>query len=413
LRNYYRSFAAVTALDTVDRAEFLPYIWRQKAEISAMHDIGREFWVTLDHSIGLTMRLLKNTKETMGEPTQTMLRPLFGRINRELNTILQKITDEEFGYLKNELKIFHHIVSHTINLVDKNVAHFVPRFLFISLIEQMRLLYPLGERTVNPTALARGDYRLLVTRHVAHQFSKRLVEIIDFLLWYREVSPVLLPEHRQEYQAKLLAMTRDAIDERMEFSDTDGYSMREMILELREIVTTSLITEKFMEISNELSYAAGDAPIDADKWLSAFCAVFMPSVGDDRKNNTIIRDLTIAERLLTDAMVAAEAEDTEKLHRQIFLASSIRPFLTDVTRPLLSPKVGLELDIFFEIMEYLDHLYPDVIITADLSRAFRKTRQLLDEEIERVKVTGAVTITDDDIQLFIDKVNGLRARETT
>jgi hypothetical protein len=412
LKNYYRSFAAVAALDAADRTEFLPYIWRQKAEISAMHDIGREFWVTLDYSIGLTMQLLKNTKETMSEPIQTVLRPIFGRINRELNTILQKVTDEEFGYLKHELKILHHIVSHTINLVDKNVAHFVPRFLFISLIEQMRLLQPLGERTVDPALLARGDYRLLVTRHVARQFSTRLVGIIDFLLWYREVSPVLLPEHQQEYQARLTAMVREALDERLEFAETEGYSMREMIVELREIVTTSLIAEKFMEILNELSYSSGDAPIKPDKWLAAFCSVFMPIETDERgKNNTIVRDLTIAEILLTDAMMAAEAGDTEKLYRQIFLAGSMRPFLINVTGPLLPPKIGLELDIFLEIMEFLDHLYPEVIITADLSRAFRKTRQLLDEEIERVKVTGAVTITDDDIHLFIDKANSLRGRE--
>jgi len=411
LRSYYRSFNAVTAFDTVDRTEFLPYIWRQKAEISAMHDIGREFWVTLDHSIGLTMSLLKSTKETMGEPIQTVLRPIFGRINRELNTILQKVTDEEFGYLKHELKIFHHIVSHTINLVDKNVSHFVPRFLFISLIEQMRLLYPLNERTMNPALLARGDYRLLVTRHVARQFSTRLVAIIDFLLWYREVLPVLQPEYRQEYQTQLSAMVREALDERIEFTETEGYSMREMILELREVVTLSLIAEKFMEIMNELAFASSDTPLNADKWLDAFCSVFMPPVGDDRRNNTIVRDLTIAERLLTEAMVAAEAEDAEKLHRQIFAAGSIRPFLNDVTGPLLPPKIGLELDVFFEIMEYLDHLYPEVILTADMNRAFRKTRRLFDEEIERIKVTGAVTITDDDIQLFIDKVNGLRARE--
>ncbi len=411
MRSYYRSFAAVAAQDAVDRDALLPYIWRQKAEISAMHDIGREFWVTLDHSIGLTMQLLKNTKETMGEPIQTVLRPIFGRITRELNTILQKVTDEEFGYLKHELKIFDHIVTHTINLVDKNVSHFVPRFLFVSLIEQMRILYPVGVRTVNPLLLARGDYRLLVTRHVARQFSTRLVGIIDLLLWYREALPVLQPEHRQEFQTRFQATVREALDERMEFVETEGYSMSEMMLELREVVTASLIAEKFMEIMNELSFAAGDAPLAHDKWLDAICSVFLPPVGDERRNNTIVRDLTIAERLLGEALIAVEAGDAEKLHRQLFLAGAIGPFLTEVTAPLLSPKLGLELDVFFEIMDYLDHLYPDLVITTELKRAFRKTRLIFDDEIERVKVTGTVTISDDDIQLFIDKVSGLRARE--
>lgn len=410
MKEYYRSFIALSSFKNPDRAALLPYIHRQKAEISALHAIRYDFWTTLDYTIDLTMRLLKNPKETVGEPTQTVLRPLFGTINRELNTILQKVTDDEFGYLKHELKVFHHIVTHTINLVDKNVAHFVPRFLFVSLIEDMRLLYPLCERTINPALLARRDYRLLVTRHLAGRSDKRLVGIIDLLLWYREVAPVMVREDRQEYHGKLMALVRSALDQPVEFLGSDAYSLRDMIVELRETVTASLIAERFMAILNELSYVPADMQLDADKWLGDLCAVFIPSPIDERKNNAVLRDLSIADRILSESMVAAEAEDLDTLHRHLFLAGSIRPFVSEVTQPLLSPKVALELDIFFEIMEFFEHQFPDIIMPTELQRAFRRTHRILGEEIERIKVTGSVTISDDDIQLFIDKVNSLRAQ---
>ncbi len=411
MRSYYRSFAAVNALEEMDREALLPYIWRQKTEISALYEIRPTFWVTLDYAIALTMHLLKSAKKTIGEPIQTILRPLYGRTSRELDTILHKVSEEEYGYLKHELKIFHHIVTHTINLVDKNLSHFIPQFLFISLIERMRLLYPLEERTVSPLLLAHGDYRLLLTRHLAKQFNKRLVGVIDFLLWYRETGPSAQPEHREAYLARFQKLVRESLEEPTVFTEAEGYSLREMIVELREAVTASLIAEKFMEIQNALSFAPADELLDAPRWLESFCGVFLPPTSDDRRADTIVRDLTIAEHILTDALAAAEAEDLDRLHRQILLAGSIRPFLQDVTAGLLPPKVALELDVFFEIMELLDHLYPDVFLSGEMHRAFRKTRQVLIEEIEQVKVTGTVNVSEEDILLFIDKAFFLRARE--
>ncbi len=125
----------------------------------------------------------------------------------------------------------------------------------------------------------------------------------------------------------------------------------------------------------------------------------------------VLRDLTLAEHILTDAIAAAEAEDLDRLHRQILLAGAIRPFLQEVTTGLLPPKTALELDVFFEIMELLDHLYPEVLLSGEMHRAFRKTRQIIAEEIERTKVTGAATISEEDILLFIDKALSLRSRE--
>lgn len=187
--------------------------------------------------------------------------------------------------------------------------------------------------------------------------------------------------------------------------------MREMVVELREAVTSSLIIEKFMEIQNALSFGSSDEVIDADRWLGVFCSVFLPPTLEDRRVNTIVRDLSIAERILTDALAAAEAEDLDRLHRQILLAGSIRPFLQDVTAWLLPLRVSLELDVFFEIMELLEHLYPDVVIPLEMRNAFRKTRQVIVDEIERTKGTGAVTISDEEITLFIDKAYSLRARD--
>ncbi len=411
MRSYYRSFAAVHALEEMDRSELLPYIWRQKAEISALYDIRPSFWVTLDYAIALTMNLLKSTKKTIGDPVQTVLRPLYGRTSRELDIILHKASDEEYGYLKHELKMFHHIITHTINLVDKNLSHFVPQFLFISLIERMRLLYPLEERAINPILLAHGDYRLLLTRHLAKQFNKRLVGIIDFLLWYRETAPSAQPEQREAYLSRFQTLVRESLEEPTVFTETESYSLREMIVELREAVTSSLIAEKFMEIQNALSFASTDELLDTPRWLESFCCVFLPPTGEDRRADTMVRDLTIAEHILTDALAAAEAEDLDRLHRQILLAGAVRPFMQDVTAGILPLKTALELDVFFEIMELLDHLYPEVLLSGEMHRAFRKTRQVLAEEIERVKVTGTVNISEEDILLFVDKAFFLRARE--
>lgn|GEM_PF-863416 len=410
MKSYYRSFAALHNMEDVNREALLPYIWRQKTEISALYDIAPTFWVTLDYAITLTMHILKSTKRIIGEPIQSVLRPLYGRMSRELDTLLRKVSDEEYGYLKHELKIFHHIITHTINLVDKNLTHFVPQFLFISLIERMHLLYPIEEKTINPALLAHGDYRLLVARHLAKNFNKRLVATIDFLLWYREIAPSVQPEHRELYRTRFQTLVREALDEPATYTATENYTMREMVVELREAVTSSLIIEKFMEAQNALSFAPSDEVIDAVRWLESFCSIFLSPTSDDRRANTIVRDLSIAEHILTDALAAAEAEDLDRLHRQILLAGSVRPFLQDVTAWLLPLRVSLELDVFFEIMDLLDHLYPDVVIPPEMRNAFRKTRQVITEEIERIRGTGVVTITDEEITLFIDKAYSLRAR---
>ncbi len=410
MNRYYRAFKKVRELSEQNREELIPYIWRQKAEISVICGVSHDFWVLLDYTIGITRDILKTPKETAQTGIQAELKPIFERFNSQLQRTFQKIQDQEFHYIKQELKTFHHILTHTINLIDRNLAHFIPSYLFITLIENMLVAAPLEDKTIDPGLLARRDYAVLIARHISRNFSPVTVELIDHLLYYREISPFLRPVDRAELHRKIAAKIDAALGEKFAYNDSEQYTMQQLIIELREVITASLITEKQIEIMNDLRYLADDKAADADKYINALASLFIQNTSERQRNTTVLRDLSIAILLLNNTLIALESGDKERLSQQLHLARALKEFFTDVTMYLLPESLSLQFAIFLEVMEYLDFLYPSVCMTPDIGQVIRKIRQLFVEETEKISRQETTTISQDEILLFIDKIAKLKAR---
>lgn len=411
MRSYYESFNKIIELNDFDRNDLTPYIWQQKAEICALHNTGPEFWIVLDYLIHLTSDLLKHPKDKAEKAIQTILRPLYEKHNPQIQSLYRKIPEQEFYYLKQELKTIHHIISHTINLIDKGMPHFIPSYLFVSSIENMKLLYPQNEKAYNPAMLTRRNYPVLLARHIASNFSRVVVEFIDFLLWYREISPVLLTEDRIKLHQEAVEKKDVLMEEKYLYNTAEQYSLQHLIIELREVITSSLIAEKLSEIIEDIAKLPEGAPLDATRYLMEISSIFIPNSTEMNKNNTIVRDLSIITIILNNILIAIESGDKEKLFSQIYLSKSLSGFLGNVTKYLLSPAVALELNTFIELMRFFDFSYPTIYLTPEINNTIRKLRKIMMDELERIKSKEDITILNDDILLFVDKVSKLRAKE--
>ncbi|MFO7735194.1 MAG: hypothetical protein R6W70_03140, partial [bacterium] len=153
---------------------FLEHMWQKKNELSAELDIDPNFWVTLDYMIHLTSSLLKMKKSIAEKQIHKSLRPLFEKNYSDIRNLYRKIPENRYPDTQKDAKTFHHIVSHTINLIDKSYSHFIPSYLFILSIENMTMLSPRLEMCVDSAVLARKNFPLLMTRHLSVDFSSSL-----------------------------------------------------------------------------------------------------------------------------------------------------------------------------------------------------------------------------------------------
>ena len=110
MKRYYDALKKIEELYNFDREKLLPYIWRQKEEVCASISIDPKFWVVLDYTISLTSKLLKEKKAVAEKNIQNILRPIFEKYNAQIQKIYQRIPEDDYCYVKEELKAFHHIV---------------------------------------------------------------------------------------------------------------------------------------------------------------------------------------------------------------------------------------------------------------------------------------------------------------
>ncbi len=413
MKDYYKALQKISAVSTFDRTEFFPYIWRQKEEINSLLNVDYKFWITLDYAILLTLRILKKPKDIAEKEIQEILRPTFDKYNIQIQKIYQKIPSEQYFYIKEEIKQFHHIMSHTLNLIDKRLSHFIPSFLFISIIDNMKILSPASHRTVDPGILARGSYTTLIARQLCIKYNSQLLEIIDFMLWYKEISHLLLPEDRKLMGRELLAKINSLLRQRYSFDVSGEYSIKHLIIELRDVVTSSLINEKLYEIKEEIELNNDGRMLNISKFLSNISSIFLPQSAENYKNNTIVRDLTIAAMILANSLTALQEGDKERLFSHIYLGKTLKGFFSNVTRYLLPPQLALYFNVFLEFIDFLDTSQTSVSPDKQLENVVKGMIKEFQNEIDAMRAKSEITITNESTLLFIDKTRKLRAKGET
>jgi len=409
LKSYYESYNKLIELTDYKNTDLSPYLWRQKSEISSLYGIEPGFWPRVDYLIGLTTSTLKKPKKVIEQNVDKILRPLYEKYNSRLDKIYKKIPEKEYLYLKNDLKTFHHIVAHTINLIDKNFAHFIPSYLFISSIDNMLILSPRYENTINPGFLARNNYRTLLTCHLAGNFSLNLKKSVEFLLWYREVSSLLFNEDKIKYRNQFKLILDKVLKERLPETIENDQTLQHAVRELRGVITSSLIFEKVLDILNDINMSEKHSPLDVEGYLSEIGNIFIPDSIDSEKQNSIIRDLTVIIIILKNIYEAIETSNKNKLFNHINIFLSLKTFFNEITRFLLPVRLQSTFMLTLETIGFIESIFPAMIIEDQLKMLLLDLVKIISKEIDKIKDENTITITINDIHLFLDKFKLLRA----
>ncbi|MCK5807555.1 hypothetical protein KAH37_01070 [bacterium] len=402
MKNYYEGLQKLKECNHLSITQLQNYSWHQKREISAQLILAPDFWVTVDYAISLTQEILKQNKVAAERGIQEILRPLFEQYNKKISKTYQRLSDDEHFFIKNELKTFHHIVTHTINLIDKRVPHLTPRFLFISSIEHLKILAPAGDHCCDPRTLAEKKFSSLFSRHIASQYSQSLVDIIDNLLWQQQVRNHLLPADISLANAALVTKLTTAIKEQFIFDNSSDYRVEQLISELKKVVNVSLIKQSLEEILVEVKAHPAESLINAPLYLDKIAELFI-STKTDNTPRFVVRDLTIISRIMNKIKEAVKKQERELLHQQLILGLAMKPMMENVISYLVSPIVGMKMLMAFELIFGLNEAFPSITAALPYQAMIDDLITAFDAERKRTQKFASVTISEEEIELYIDK----------
>ncbi len=405
MKSYYNAFNKLKEFQNPNRELLIPYIHKQKKELSFYLGISSEFWISLDYAICLTKRLLKSGKNELESNINTILKPIFKKHNKKVLDIYRKIPEKSYKFLKYEMKTFHHIITHTINLIDKKQTYLIPNYLFIDNIDNMLLLYPLNKKTIEPQTLANGNYAILMARHIAPNFSTKLLEAIDTMLWLKTIFPLLIPEDKTQYTKDLLNILSEIKEENSKFdTTTQEYSMLQLIIELRETITKSIINETVEEIVKSIKLGE----INFDNFLKKISNIFVPDDIENKKETSITRDNAILLAVLKNIKTSIKNNNKIQLFENILIGKAMIPFLKNITTNIMPQRVSLYIDIFIELIEFLEETYPASTPAQSMNSTIEKIEEILNSELEKRK--NKTEIKTEDIMLFTDKIKQIYAK---
>lgn len=402
MKEYYNGLRKLQDFNHLSTLQLQTYSWHQKREVSAQLDLLPDFWVIVDYAVSLTKRILKQNKVAAETDIQNILRPLFEQYNTKISRTYDKLSEKNHFFLKNELKTFHHIVTHTINLIDKRMAYLTPSYLFVSSIEHMKMLAPAGEHCCDPRTLAEKKFSTLFSRHLASQYSQSLVDIIDNLLWQYHIKKYLLPDDIARFNRTLVDKLTVAINEEIHFDNSSDYRVEQLIIELKKVVNISLIKQKLEEILKEISSIPAETLIDSRHYLDKIVELFISSK-TDATTRFVLRDLTILSRMMQKIKTAILEKDRDTVHYQLTLGLALKPMVVNVISHLTPPTTGMKMCASFELISALNNSFPSLsaaepymLLIDDLIITFEKEKT----NMEKFSNT---TITEEEIELYIDK----------
>lgn len=407
MKKYYEQLQKIQEWNNFNREDLVDYIHHQKTEASIQINITPDLWVALDYIIHLTEAVLKKPKIEAEKDFKTIIKPIFDKYNSKIDRILRKISEEEYTFLKRDLKSFHNIISHSINLIDKGMSHFIPSYLFIQTIQNMTVLYPLHERTCDYGTLMRGSYPVLISRHIAKGFTEELSNIINYLIWLKFILPHAIPEDRSYLRKKMLTMLEEFVSNKHEFKTDVDYSTKSLVIELREVITKSFIQEQIISLIKKIKDP--EVRITIQDCLDHIASIFIDVEKVDPVRTTV-RDLTIIVDLAGKIVDSVKQDSRPKLMNYLLTFKALRPFLLSVSRYMLDPKIDLELCRLIETVDYMYESHPCFASNDQLGEILDESTKVLETEREVLCATHSISPSKEANELFVAKMIHIYAK---
>ena len=252
MRKFYEDLKKIEDFTSFGRISLLDYIHRQKFEATAICALGPTFWVELDYVTGLAKSVFSGVTEEKKSLFLQSVMPLMQEKIAVIKKIGKTLPENEFFYLKKDLKTFEEIFSHASNLMNKKLDYFMPYPLFFHAVNSMTVLYPLREKSCDAGTVARKNYDILLARYLAGGFSAQLVDIIDYLIWVQAVSSKALDSDRLVFRNQIVKRLFDFIDTESDFSNGTEYSAKSFVFELHEVLTDISIKGRVKELYTKI-----------------------------------------------------------------------------------------------------------------------------------------------------------------
>lgn len=407
MNRYYEQLKKLHASQSLDRNALIEYIHHQKNEVSALLALSPDFWVIIDYVIHLTGAILKKPKTDAEKDFLETVKPVFERYNQRIERVYRKIPENEFFYLKKDMKSFHHLISHSLNLIDRGLPHFIPSYLFIDSIENMTVLHPLHEKSCDPGTLARGDYNTLITRYVSEGFSKDIRDMINYMLWLKVVLPYVIPSDRSFLRSNMINMMENFVSGRHQFIQGSEYSTKDFVIELRDIITISYIQDKISILLEKIK-TPGNA-VSISDCLEHIAATFIDTGASNSAYNTV-RDLDLITGVIKNVTDSIKLDDESALFNNLVTARAVKDFYMQVTRYMLNVKTDLELVKVFEITDFMYDNFPVHSFSSELSEVLEASRNILDKEKDILAASSSITLNPESVNLFRAKMRQIFAK---
>lgn len=368
MRKFYEELKKIEDFDSFDRSRLLDYIHRQKFEASALTGIDAKFWIELDYLIYLTMQCTSNDSNEKRNFFINSVIPYTRSKISEIDRILKQLPEKEFYYLKKDLRLFKHIFSHTSNLIGKKLDYFLPSAIFSSAMDTMTVLYPMCEKSCDFGMIVRHNYTILLTRYVANDFSSKIVEIIDYFIWFLAVSPIASESDIRHFREQIVQKLSDFIEADSNFAVSDECSSKTFVLELHEVLTEINIKNSIRSLLDKIL----TEKTSIGECLKTISSIFL-DVEKIPGQTYILRDLKIATDMASSVVNNMKSGNNRALLEDIYLAKALKPYFMQVSRYMLDPAGDIEMCRLFEIMSYLEETFPSFVMHNDIIPVLEKS----------------------------------------
>ena len=360
MRKYYEELKKIGDFHSFDRSKLLDYIHRQKFEATAISLVEPVFWVEIDYVIGLAQYALTDIDEGKKELFIKYVFPLMQEKIAPIKKIEKALPENEFFYLRKDLKTFEDIFSNASNLINKRCDYFLPFSLFLNAINSMTVLYPLYEKTCDAGMIARTNYNILQARLLSGRFSEQLVGIIDYLIWVQAVFSKAIDADRYEFRNQIIGRLSSFISAEDNYDKT-GDLTDNLVSEIHENLTYTHIKSKIQDLlANILS-----TKITTNECLKKIIAIFLDPQQDLGPAITF-RDLSTASDLASSVIKHIKEGNNKGLYEDIALSKALKHIFMSVSRYMFDIQAGIEVCRLFEIMFYLEETAPSFIMHDDI-----------------------------------------------
>ena len=404
MKKFYKELKKIEDFSSFDRSQLLDYIHSQKFEASAICGVEDKFWVELDYTIHLVQYYTTNDSNENREIFINSITPLIRMEVGEIDRILKLLPENEFFYLKKDLKLFRNIFSHASNLISKKLDYFIPFQLFSSAINSMTVLYPLCEKSCDIGTIARGSYTILLTRYVANDFSSKIVDIIDYFIWFLAVSQIASDNDKKHFREKIVQKLSDFIETKSDFTGDEECSAKTFVLELHEVLTEINIKNSIRELLEKIL----TTKISIGECLKAISSIFLDVEKNSGQNN-VLRDLTIVSDLAASVIKNMKDGNNRALYEDIRLAKALKPYFMQVSRYMFDTADDIETCRLFEIMFYLEETFPSFLMHNDIITLLEKSIESFETQKSLILNEGNIQFDRESAELFKAKARQIYA----